>query len=317
MLKDRFVNRQKTATLKGNRRFIIGRIISVLCPLSFILCLSSCNPEAPWTTKNVEIKMAIQTVSAGFIECEFSTNKNAYYFVNAEPARKHYNPLDYQKQFMVLTLDSANLEYLNWRHQLLEEGTTHVAPFASHSLQYGSIHHFFTALEPGTDYWVYAFVVNPDKLEPTGKLYLTSVKTADSTVLDVHFEYRVLGSWDYTYPVDSTGKIYPRFPYLAATEDSAKIAQSDSAAIEYFDEYFMNIMDHKLTEYILYGVKAVHNDGEDSSLKFQEGHTYYTAIAGWDGLIGRNVIYKFTWTGEHFEAYFKDADSIVSDGEDD
>ena len=259
MLKDRFVNRQKTATLKGNRRFTIGRIISVLCPLSFILCLSSCDPEAPWTTKNVEIKMAIQTVSAGFIECEFSTNKNAYYFVNAEPARKHYNPLDYQKQFMVLTLDSANLEYLTWRHQLLEEGTTH----------------------------------------------------------DVHFEYRVLGSWDYTYPVDSTGKIYPRFPYLAATEDSAKIAQSDSAAIEYFDEYFMNIMDHKLTEYILYGVKAVHNDGEDSSLKFQEGHTYYTAIAGWDGLIGRNVIYKFTWTGEHFEAYFKDADSIVSDGEDD
>lgn len=317
MNKDRYANRQKTASLKGNRRSTIGRIILLLIPFSLFLCPACSTPEAPWTTNNVEIKMAIQTVSAGFIECEFSTNKNAYYFVKAEPARKGYNPLDHPKQFMTLTLDSANLEYLTWRHQLLEEEAASIATFANHSLQYGNTHHFFTALEPGTDYWVYAFVVNPDKLEPAGKLYFTTVKTADSTVLDVHFEYRVLGSWDYVYPVDSTGNIYDRFPYVAATKDSAEIAKNDDEAINYFNDYFLNMMRHKLTENILYGVKASHNDGEDSYVEFEEGHTYYTAIAGWDGLIGRNVIYKFTWTGENFEAYFKDADSIVSDGKDD
>lgn len=284
--------------------------------LLLLIMLSSCgNPEAPWTTKNVTINMSIQTVSAGFIECNFSTSKNAYYFINAEPARPNYNPLTHQKQFMTLALDSANLEYLSWRHELLEEGETQIAPFASHTLQYGNIHHFFTALEPSTDYWVYAFVVNPDKLEPAGKLYLALVKTTDSTVLDVHFEYRIMGSWDYIYPVDSTGNIYTRFPYLAATRDSADIATKDDDAIEYFEEYFINIMKNKLTGNILYGVKASHNDGWDSDLEFLEGHTYYTAIAGWDGVVGKNVIYKFNWTGENYEAYFKDANSIVSDGE--
>jgi hypothetical protein len=59
------------------------------------------------------------------------------------------------------------------------------------------------------------------------------------------------------------------------------------------------------------------NDGISSEELFVEGKTYYTAIVGFDGFIGNNVIYKFTWTGEDFEAYFKDEDSIVDYGEDD
>ena len=47
----------------------------------------------------------------------------------------------------------------------------------------------------------------------------------------------------------------------------------------------------------------------------EEGHTYYTAIAGCDGVVDGGVIYKFRWTGEDFETYFKDEDSIVSYGE--
>ena len=82
-------------------------------------------------------------------------------------------------------------------------------------------------------------------------------------------------------------------------------------------EYFLDIMANNLTDNVIYGVKAVENDGWTSYLHFEAGHTYYTAIVAWDGLMGSNVIYRFTWTGENFEAYFKDEDSIVRYGEDD
>jgi len=278
--------------------------------------LVSCSPEAPWTTKNVEINMTVETVSAGFIECSFSTNKDAYYLIAIERARPYYNPMEHQKQFMMLALDSANLAYLQWRNELLKKGESHIAPFSSHALQYGTMKHFFTSLDANTDYWVYCFVVNPETLKPVGKLNLVPVTTGRYSV-DIYFEYRVKGSWDYIYPVDSTGEIYDRYPFLTATEDSAELTDKyDMTAIEYFDTYFATIMKHPdWIDRLSYGVKVQNNDGWDSDVMFEEGHTYYKAIVGWDGVLGNNVIYKFTWTGEDFEAYFKNEDSLVFNGE--
>ena len=296
-----------------NKIKVKGYRLAVIGLLAFLTL--ACNPEAPWTTKNVDITMDIQTVSAGFIECEFSTSKNAYYFIDVQPVRKGDNPMDHQKQFMNLALDSAYLAYIAWRHELLEEAAADVAPFSSHSLQYGKIHHFFTALDPNTDYWVYAFVVNPDKIKPEGKLHLATVTTRSASVVDVHYEYRVKGYWDYIYPVDAKGDIYTRFPYLAATRDSLDIIAQGQTPEEYFNDLFFDIMDNKRRDQILYGVKATHNDGWDSYIEFEAGHTYYTAIAGWDGVVGNNVIYHFTWTGEDFESYFHDDDYFVISGE--
>lgn len=291
-------------------------VIFILCPFALVLC-PSCDPEAPWTTKNVEINMSIKTVSAGFVECEFSTNKEAYFLINIEPVRKGYDPMAHQKQFMTLVLDSANLEYLTWRNELLKAGEINIAPFASHTLNYGTVNRFFTNLEPQTSYWVYAFVVDPDKLQPAGKLFLATIKTTAESVVNVHFEYRVKGYWDYIYPVDSLGNIYSHFPYLALTADSQYIADETlTSPEEYFTYYFLDVMANNETDKIRYGVNAVLNDGINSSEMFEEGRTYYTAIVGFDGLIGNNVIYKFTWTGEDFEAYFKDEDSVVDYGED-
>jgi len=292
-------------------------VIFVLCPLSIVLC-PSCDPEAPWTTKNVDIKMNVKTVSAGFVECTFSTTKEAYYLINIEPVREGYDPMAHQKQFMNLVLDSVNLEYLIWRNFLLKSGETNIAPFASFALNYGSVNRFFTNLEPETSYWIYAFVVDPDKLQPAGKLFLTTIKTTAESVVDVHFEYRVKGYWDYIYPVDSLGKVYSQFPYLELTVDSQYIADETlTSPEEYFTYYFLDVMEKNETDKIRYGVHAVLNDGISSEELFVEGKTYYTAIVGFDGFIGNNVIYKFTWTGEDFEAYFKDEDSIVDYGEDD
>ena len=55
-------------------------------------------------------------------------------------------------------------------------------------------------------------------------------------------------------------------------------------------------------------MKAIENNGEQSNLEFEEGHTYYTSITGYDGLFKRMTIYKFTWT-PNCEFYFHDTDS--------
>lgn len=282
------------------------------------LCATSCSTEAPWETKKVELKMNIKTVSAGFIECSFSTNKNAYYLIAIQPAKKGEDPMKHQKQFMMLALDSANLEYIAWRNDLLKSGEMNVAPFASHALQYGDVTHFFTGLQSETEYWLYAFVVNPDKMQSAGKLYLANVKTTEQSVVDVYFEYRVKGYWDYIYPVDSLGNIHSQFPYLTLTEDSQYIADEvHSTPEEFFTDYFLDAMKKNESDMIRYGVNVDLHDGRLGDLFFKEGHTYYTAIVGFDGFIGNNVIYKFKWTDEDFEAYFKNEDSIVDYGEDD
>ncbi|MBR6493472.1 MAG: hypothetical protein IKT13_06000 [Paludibacteraceae bacterium] len=269
----------------------------------------SCNPEAPWETKKVDLTMTINTVSAGFIECSFSTNKNAYYLIAIEPARKGEDPMTHQKQFMMLAMDSANLEYIAWRNELLKSGEMNVAPFASHALQYGSVTHFFTGLQPSTDYWVYAFVVNPDKMQSAGKLYLSTVTTTAYSVLDIHFDYRVKGHWDYVYPVDSLGNIYTQFPYIATTMDSAVMMKDDIDAIAEFLVWVDNQFEHPELADVLYGVKAVENDGWQSSVMFEEGHTYYTALAGFDGLFEHLTLYKFKWTGEDYNQFYHDTDS--------
>ena len=278
------------------------------------LFLVSCDPTAKWEIKNVTIDINPYTVSAGYIECSFTPNKEAYYLVACVPAREGYDPMEHQKQFMTLALDSAHLEYLEWRHYLLEQGEFTIAPFSSHSLQYGAIDHFFTNLTPQTKYWVYAFVVNPDKMEPVGKLYLQTFTTTIYSIVDVKFEYRVRGLWDYIYPINaSDGKINNHFPYMAATVDSASL--HTMAPEDYFDAIFDLYAETNVKEFIRYGVQVVLNDGYNSDEAFEVDHTYYTAIVGFDGRMGNNVIYKFKWTGEDFEAYFKNEDSIVLNGQ--
>ena len=264
-----------------------------------IIMFCSCDPEAKWETSDVEITINVQTVSAAFIRCEFKTNKEAYYLISCEPVVKDVDPMSYQKQFMMLSLDSANVEYLAWRHEQLLNGEFNIAPFSSHALQYGNVNHVFTLLEADTDYWVYAFVVNPETMAPVGKLYLTTVHTAPYSTVDVTFEYRV----DY-------------YPYIAATCDSAFVADTyGQTPYERLYELFSFIAESKdlLEENIRFGVNAIDNSFLGTGyVTFEEGATYYTAIAGCDGEMGSLSVYRYVWTGDDFEAYFTDEDNILS-----
>ena len=65
--------------------------------------------------------MSVGRVSAGFAQCSFSTTKDAYYLISIEPVRAGYNPMDHQKQFMMLAWAFSayllvNLAYL-WRKE--------------------------------------------------------------------------------------------------------------------------------------------------------------------------------------------------------
>jgi len=310
----------------------------VTLSLLVLICFASCNPEAQWSTDNVEISMNIKTVSAGFVECNFSTNIEAYYLIACVPAVQGVNPKDHAKQFMTLALDSANVKYLEWRNALLKQGEFNIAPFASHALQYGTVNHFFTGLLPAETYWIYAFVVNPNTLQPCGKLYLETITTSYESVVDIHFDYRIKGKWDYIYPVDTLNKIYARFPYIATTRDSSKLSGdsfseiSDSLMVQ-IEPVFEEIYGKSITELqgdtlaymylylwtldrflfpekanVHYGVKAVENDGWQSVEEWIEGKTYYTLISGYDGSFKQTTIYKFHWTGDSCNMYLRDTD---------
>lgn len=287
-------------------------ILFAMIPCSLLLA-PSCSTEAKYETTGVEVKMDIKNISAGFVECDFSTNKDAYYLIGIMEPWEDYNPVANSKQFMQLALDSAYAEYLFWRNDLLREKEFNVAPFSSHSLQYGDVKHFFTGLFPDVSYWVFCFPVDPVAMKPAGSLLLTPIKTLEDSKMDIHFEYRVKGQWDYIYPVDSTGKIYEHFPYIATTRDSLTLAAdsiyTQNEAILYFVFWSLDQFTDPSQAEINYGVHAVKNDGFQSSEVFQEGHTYYTALSGYDGSFKQTTIYKFKWTGDSCDYYFHDTDS--------
>ena len=281
--------------------------------------LASCNTDAPWTTKNVNIDMEVKTVSAGFIECNFSTNKNAYYLIAIEEARDGYDPMAHQKEFMMLALDSANVEYIQWRNWLLKSGETNIAPFASHALQYGDVNHFFTGLWFEQKYWVYAFVVDPDKMQPVGRLYLQTVTTKYESIMPIRFDFRVKDDWTYIYPLDSvSGKVNPQFPYVTITMDSLEvdkeIADQDfiTSPQEYFSLKLLYLSTHPDEANVLYGVSTTYHDGFEVE-EFKEGHTYYTFIGGFDFSSRQNTLYKFLWEGEKTNLYFSIEDNIAMD----
>jgi len=279
-----------------------------------IVLLCACEPEAKWTDKDIEVNISVKNISAAFIECDFSTNKDTYYLIAIEPIKKGIDPMAHQKQFMMLALDSANVEYIIWRNQLLQNGEFNIAPFSSHALRYGNTHHFFTGLDKDTDYWIYAFAVNPETLEPISKLHLMTVRTAKRSTMDVHFEYRVKGNWDYIYPVDGNGKIVTGFPYIATTRDSIELAEDTLLTPEIVSptEYFIILLagQFEYPDYsrIFYGVQAIENDGINSYLTFEEGHTYYTCIGGFDGNFRQIALYKFVWNGPKTNYYFNESD---------
>ena len=119
-------------------KYIAGIMLLVLA------CMASCKPdEVVAHTNNVEIVIEIKRVSAGYANVEFSTNKKAFYLTGIHPVREDIEDIQkVAKQFMLLALDSAYVNYLYWRNQQLQVMTPFVTDFASYALQYGNTNQY-------------------------------------------------------------------------------------------------------------------------------------------------------------------------------
>lgn len=296
----------------------IFRLLGASLVLMAGIGLCSCDPNAKAYTKHIQIDINVQNISAGFVQVEFSTNREAFYLISIQPAKEHINPQEIAKTFMLLALDSAYLDYLKWRNEELQNLVPFVADFSSHSLQYGTTNRTFCFLQPDTDYWIFAFGVDPESNKPFGQLFLKTITTKHESVLTMDFQYRVRGEWDYVYPKDTVGNIITDVPWLGMTMDSAELRSYEEYRVpgEFFVKAFQAYYDYKL-DMVFYGVVAHQNNGDYNGTtytKFEEGHTYYSAFAILDGPISfpppQTVynIYRFTWHGDSTNLYFSQED---------
>lgn len=277
------------------------------------LVLVACSPEPPYELDaETKIQIDLHQVSAGFIEVEFTPDRQVYYLAAIDKVIPGVNPADYAGQFMQLALDSAYKEFINWRYELLLKAVPvhQIANFKDHALQYGNTNYFAPYLEPDTDYWLYAFVVNPETNKAVSDLFLKTIHTKAKSEIPCKFRYRIKDTWDYIYPIDTiTGQTISNFPYAASTMDSVALAQYIAAHPDlmpptpagfFTDSLHRQIQNRSESSRVLYGVYAHNNNGYGdgtSSTCFEDGVTYYSAFAGVDGGLveGQNGIYKFTW----------------------
>lgn len=311
------------------------QLLWTLLVLCIIVGFTACKPEEVAYVRKVGLSFDTipGRLSAGFCQVHFSTDKEAYYFIDMTPVEygsdgKEINPMDYPGQFMTLALDSAYIDYLNWRHGLLKDGCAHIASFHDHSLEYGDVDYVFNDLKADTDYWIYCFVVDGDNNKPYGDLHLMKVHTSARSIFEgenaVNFTYRVEGTWDYIYPYSAkTQALVTYVPWVAATADSLDIRKAlegvDVAAYMkdgeqgpglYFGQEFAR-RESIAANRILYGIYAHNNDGEGDGTtctEFVDGHTYYTAMSIFDGpehAIDSYDIYKFRYEGPNTHILLK------------
>ena len=230
----------------------------------WMLSLMGCQFEkAVAQIEDVTIDIQVKQISAGYINVEFAANKKAFYLTGIHQVREDVDDIHkVAKQFMLLALDSAYVDYLFWRNQQLQDMVPFVADFASYSLQYGNTDHHFTLLQPSTTYWVYAFVVDPNSNKPVGRLFVKTITTTATSQVPMWFEYRVEGQWDYVYPKDTLGEINSYTPWVGETIDSITLREQ---GWETPGDYFLSLFDEVYKgnyDRILYGIYAHENDGE-------------------------------------------------------
>lgn len=291
-----------------------SNVISTLTLLLVLYSFSACDPEVEAHTSDVKIDIQVQHVSAGYVNVDFTTNKRAFYLTGIHPIREDIKDIQlYAKQFMLLALDSAYVDYLYWRNKQLQQLTPFVADFASYALDYGNTNHYFTLLQPNTDYWLYAFVVDPTSNKPAGQLFVTTITTLETSNTPVFFDYRIEDQWDYVYPKDQYGNINSYTPWVGETIDSLTLREQNwRVPGEYFFERFKYVYNNPYDR-ILYGIFAHHNDGSydgTTATKYEVGKTYYTAMAALDAPLvfplPKDIynVYRFTWMGDSTHYYF-------------
>ena len=273
------------------------RIALVLAAL--LLLLAGCKTESKYHLLGVKFEIEIATVTKGYVHAYFYPSTVAYYVTGCMPVNDWYDPVNKPDQFMTLMVDSLYVEYLDWRYDYLKNQEDYIADFASHSLQYGDSERYFQDLQPDTDYWVYAFVVDPGTKEPFDQLWLTTVRTDSLSAYRAWFDTRVQGSYFYMYPREAEdGAILETVPYTGGIVDALDLVEDipwpldiEGKLDKYSERAYELAVDYGILDDITYtGVKQINYAG-----RFKSGHIYYIIIGELQGGIVNRAYYRFSY----------------------
>ena len=273
------------------------RIALVLAAV--LVLLAGCKTESKYHLLGVKFEIEVATVTKGYIHTYFYPSTVAYYVTGCMPVNDKYDPINKSQQFMTLMVDSLYIDYLDWRYDYLKNQEDYIADFASHSLQYGDSERYFQNLQPDTDYWVYAFVVDPGSKEPFDQLWLTTVRTGSEEVCRAWFDTRVQGSYFYLYPREKEdGEIIENVPYTGGIVDALDLVEAFPLPLDFegkldkYSEQAYNLaVEYGILSKITYtGVKQINYAG-----RFKAGHTYYIIIGELQGGIVNRAYFHFTY----------------------
>ncbi len=273
------------------------RIALVLAALLFLI--SGCKTESKYHLMNVSFEVEVADVSKGHIHAYFYPSTLAYYVTGCVPLSDKYDPVNITDHFMTLMVDSLYIDYLDWRHDYLKDKEDYIADFASHSLQYGDSEKYFQNLQPDTDYWLYAFVVDPGTKEPYGDLWVTTVHTDSLETYNIWFDTRVQGSYFYMYPRGSEGgDIVEGIPYTGGIIDALDLVEACPLPLDfegkmdkYCEQAYDLAVDYGTLANITYsGVKQINYAG-----RFKTGRTYYVIIGELQGGIVNRAYFRFVY----------------------
>lgn len=267
---------------------------------ALLLLISGCKTESKYHLFGVKFDIQVAEVTKGYIHAFFYPSTEAYYVTGCMPVNDDYDPINKAGQFMTLMVDSLYIDYLDWRYDYLRNQEDYIADFASHSLQYGDSEKYFQELQPDTDYWVYAFVVDPATKEPFDELWLQLVHTDSLAAYRAYFDTRVQGSYFYIYPRESDGgAILEDVPYTGGIVDSLEIEQRYSGRPMPLTEklgrysemaYNMAVTYGNLSDITYTGVKQINYSG-----RLVAGHHYYIIIGELQGGISNRAYFRFVY----------------------
>ena len=271
---------------------------------ALLLMLAGCKTESKYHLLGVKFEIEVASVTKGYIHTYFYPSTVAYYVTGCMPVNDNYDPINKSRQFMTLMVDSLYIDYLDWRYDYLRNQEDYIADFASHSLQYGDSEKYFQNLQPDTDYWVYAFVVDPGTKEPFDKLWLTTVRTDSLSTCRAFFETRVQSSYFYMYPRESEGgEILGNVPYTGGIVDALDLMEAFPLPLDFegkldkYSERAYNLaVDYGILDDITYtGVKQINYAG-----RFKNGHTYYIIIGELQGGIYNRAYFRFVYNSSDY-----------------
>ena len=239
--------------------------------LIYIVCLAiaitACEVNPPYTTKGTTFSFQVdnQLGTQATITATPEDDRGYYYFGVIEAER--YRQAQSDEQLMTLITDSLKRTYNAWlEYQKIiaelqgVEPSPYATDFCSFTLIYGEHRKSFYMLSPETDYYAFAFSVNPENNMPIGTLskQLFTTSALDTTVSPMVIDFRLemkpgeIGLHTLLSLRPSINSQATSEPYLwsIVSADELKTTYNDNPT-DYADAYIQQLQTHGIVEYML------------------------------------------------------------------